>query len=222
MATKLASAPPGGAGENDELDWRSPLRRCIATRAVLPKDRLIRFVIAPDGAVVPDLDGRLPGRGLWLQARRDAVETACAKGSFAKAARAPVTVPDGLAGLIEAQLERRCLDAIGLARRAGQAAAGYEPVKAWLRDGRAAVLVEATDGAEGGRAKLAGREPTLPVVALFTAAQLGAALGRSHAVHVALARGGMARRFLVEALRLAGFRAMGRVMVPQPDGAGQE
>jgi predicted RNA-binding protein YlxR (DUF448 family) len=198
----------------DRAGPEGPLRRCIATRAVLPKSRLIRFALGPDFLVAPDLEGKLPGRGLWLQARRDVVETACARNLFAKAARSEARLPAGLADRIEAGLRRRCLDALGLARRAGRVVVGYEQVKSWLREGRAGVLAEAIDGSEAGRAKLGGRVAALPLVELFTAAELGAALGRDHAVHVALAPGALARRFLGEATRLAGFAASGRVVLP--------
>lgn len=202
MMGELTAARPG---LEDEDTHAGPLRRCVVTRRVLPKDRLIRFVVDGGGEVVPDLEGRLPGRGLWLQARRDIVETACAKGGFARAARVQVKVPDALAERIEMLLRRRCLDLLGLARRAGQAAAGFEQVRAWLREGRAAVLIAASDGAEDGRSKLAALGRDLPRVELFTAAELGAALGRERAVHVTLARGSLARRFVAEAQRLAGF-----------------
>jgi len=212
MRAELSSAPaqaPQGAAH------AAPLRRCIVTRACLPKSRLIRFVVGPEAALLPDLEGRLSGRGLWLQARRDVVETACAGGSFAKAARTAVKVPPGLADRIEAGLRRRCLDIIGLARRAGQLGAGYAQVRAWLEAGRAAVLVEAVDGAAGGRAKLMGRERRLPLIALFTARELGEALGREQVVHVTLGPGALAERLLAEALRLQGFAVSGRVELPE-------
>src|SRR5579875_3751447 len=158
LAVTLSEVEDGGGAEP-----QGPLRRCIATRQVLPKERLVRFVVAPDGLLVPDVEGRLPGRGLWLQARRDVVETACEKGSFAKAAHSSVRVPDGLADHVAVRLRRRCLDFLGLARRAGKVASGFEQVRAWLRDGRAAVLVAASDGAEGGRAKLASLGRGVPV-----------------------------------------------------------
>lgn len=215
MMAELTAGPHAAAGEDERA---APLRRCIVTRQILPKERLLRFVVGSDGVVVPDLEGRLPGRGLWLQARRDIVETACAKGSFAKAARAEVKVPDGLDRRIEALLKRRCLDLIGLARRAGQVAAGFEQARAWLRAGRAAVLIAASDGADGGRGRLAALACELPVVALFTAAELGAALGRGRAVHVALARGSLARRLVLEAQRLAGFAPEGGMTLPNTAG----
>ncbi|HYB08128.1 MAG TPA: RNA-binding protein [Alphaproteobacteria bacterium] len=218
----LVATSAGRTGERKGEEASRPLRRCVVTRRVLPKERLIRFALDPEGNVVADLEGQLPGRGIWLQASRDVVETACAKGSFAKAARAPVKVPEGLADRIEGRLRRRCLDLIGLARRAGQLAAGFERAGAWLRQGRAGALVAAIDGAEGGRGKLANLGRDVAQIELFSAAELGAALGRDHAVHIVLSRGTLARRLVFESLRLLGFASSGKVTLPPEDHAGTE
>jgi uncharacterized protein len=211
---------PSGAREVDENgEPKGPLRRCVVTRSVLPKERLLRFVVGPDASLVIDLEGDLPGRGIWLQARRNVVETACAKGSFAKAARQPVTVPEGLPDRVAALARRRCLDLVGLARRAGQVASGFEQVRAMLRDGRAGALLAAVDGSEGGRGKMTGLARDVPLVELFTALELGAALGREQAVHVALARGKLAQRLVAEAQRLAGVAGTGKVTIPSAEQA---
>lgn len=167
---------------------------------------MLRFVVGPGREVVPDVEGRLPGRGIWLSAQRDMVNTACAKNLFAKAARARVAVPADLADRVERLLARRCLDLIGLARRAGQAVAGSDKARAWLRAGRGAVLVAAADGAPGGRAGMRALAPGLPLVDLFSGAELGRALGRQGVVHLVLAPGRLAESLLGEAARLAGFR----------------
>lgn len=202
-----------------ELDQpeSGPSRRCIATGQVRPKGELLRFVISPTGEVVPDLEHRLPGRGIWLSARRDVVHTAMAKRLFAKAARRAVTVPEDLADRLDGLLCRRCLDAIALARRAGQAVCGFEKVKAELKAGRAAVLVEARDAAEDGKSKMRALASGRPVVELFDAVELGAPFGRDQSVHVAMTRGGLARRLVEEAGLLAGFR-QGSVSVPRAIG----
>lgn len=195
-----------------EEDWAEadqpsgPERRCIATGQVRPKVEMLRFVVSPSGEVVPDLERRLPGRGIWLSPRRDVVNTAVAKRLFAKAARRQVATPDDLADRLEGLLCRRCLDAISLARRAGQAMCGFEKVKAELKAGRAAVLVEARDAAEDGKGKMRALAQAIPVVELFDAVELGAPFGRDQSVHVALAPGGLARRLVEEAAMLAGFR----------------
>ena len=85
-----------------------------------------RFVLTPDGAVVPDVDENLPGRGLWVTSTRRALEIALRQKSFAKAARAPVRIPDDLERQVEQLLSRRCRDILGLAVRAGQAIFGYQ------------------------------------------------------------------------------------------------
>lgn len=188
-------------------DRAGPQRRCIVTRAVRPKEALLRFVLAPDGTVVPDLGGILPGRGLWVSSRREVLEKAVAANAFARAARAKARPPEGLAATVEAQLARRCLDLIGLARRAGQAVAGFEKVSEALRAGSGGLLLQASDGAPGGRAKLKGLARGLPVVDLFTGAELGAAFGRDFVVHAVVA-GRFAERLRLEASRLSGFRAV--------------
>jgi predicted RNA-binding protein YlxR (DUF448 family) len=192
-----------------------PRRRCVATGEVQPKDELLRFVVGPDGSVVPDLSATLPGRGIWLSPRRDVVNTAVAKRMFARAARRPVTVPDDLAARIEDLLVRRCLDTLGLARRAGQAVCGYEKVRAELGAGRAALLVQARDAAEDGRARMRAAATGLPVIEVFDGAELGAVFGREAAVHVCLSPGKLALRLRQDADRLAGFRA-GNVTLPPP------
>jgi predicted RNA-binding protein YlxR (DUF448 family) len=213
-----ASAPAAGAvdAEGTEAegigpdetgpDETGPERRCVVTGQVRPKVELLRFVLAPDGAVVPDLGARLPGRGIWLCARRDVVNTAVAKRLFAKAARRAAVVPADLADRVDALLARRCLDLLGLARRAGQAVCGFEKVRAEVKARRAAVVVEARDAAEDGRGKMRALATGLPVIELFDAAELGAVFGRDAAVHVALAPGRLAGRLLEEAALLAGFR----------------
>jgi predicted RNA-binding protein YlxR (DUF448 family) len=142
-----------------------------------PKAELIRFVADPGGTVVPDLAGRLPGRGLWLSPRRAHLERACARNLFARAAKAPLRVPEDLPARVEELLSRRCRELIGLAKRAGQAVSGYERVASLLASGGVAVLLAAVDTAEDGRRKLRAvarrQDPAPQVVELFTAEELG-------------------------------------------------
>lgn len=188
---------------------RSPQRRCIASGEVRPKDELLRFVVGPDGAVVPDPAGRLPGRGLWLSPRRDMLEKACARNLFAKAAKAAVRLPDDLPGRTEGAVRRRFLELLGLANRAGQTVAGFQQVRGRLAAGEGAMLVHAVDAAEDGRRKVLAlaraRRPGLPTVAAFTAADLGGAVGRDAVVHLLVLPGGLAERLKTEAHRLAGL-----------------
>ncbi|MEE8505134.1 MAG: RNA-binding protein [Kiloniellales bacterium] len=187
-----------------------PERRCIASGQVRPKEELLRFVAGPDGRIVPDLSGRLPGRGLWLTPRRDMMKKACERNLFAKAAKAPVRVPDDLIGQVDRLMASRCLELLGLARRAGAAVAGYEKAASWLAAGKAGALFQAVDAAEGGRRKLRALAraagPHVPVIELFTAEELGRALGRGAAVHVAVAPAGILARLTRETARLSALR----------------
>jgi hypothetical protein len=196
----------GGVDDRHRGAGAGPRRRCVASRRSLGKELLIRFVTAPDGTAVPDLEGTLPGRGLWVGAERALVERARRGGLLSRAGR---VAPD-IADLIEALLARRCQDLLGLARRAGQLVAGFERVRAALAAGGAAVVIEAHDGAAHGRARVealrAAVQPDLPMVAVLDRAELGAALGRGETVHLALRPGRLAELFLREATRLAGFR----------------
>ena len=184
----------------------SPRRRCIVTGEVRDRARFLRFVVAPDGTIVPDIDERLPGRGLWLTPRRDIVERAVAKRAFSRAARRQVSVPSELADRLEMLLARRCVDALGFARRAGLAVAGFDRVCDAVRHGRAALLLSARDGASGGRQKLAGLARDLWCADTLTADELGAAFGRDRIVHVAVGGGKLCRRLLLDLEKLAGLR----------------
>jgi len=184
----------------------SPQRRCIATGEVRDRAVLLRFVVGPDGTIVPDIDERLPGRGLWLTPRRDIVNRALAKRVFARAARRQVSVPPDLADRLETLLARRVVDTLGLARRAGLAVAGFDRACDAVRHGRAALLLCARDGAPRGRQKLAGLGRDLPCADTLTAIELGAAFGRDRIAHAAVGGGKLCRRLLADLEKLAGLR----------------
>jgi uncharacterized protein len=189
--------------EAEEARETGPLRRCIVTRDSAPKEAMIRFVLGPEREIVPDLAGRLPGRGMWLSARGDVLERALSRGAFMRAARGPVTLPSDLRARIEDGLRARIRDLLGLARRAGQAVSGWQAGREWLQAGRAGLIVQASDGSPAERARFGGRG--LTSVAPLSAAELGGIFGRDHAVHVVVAPGRLADAILAEAARLAGI-----------------
>lgn len=184
-----------------------PERRCIVTGDTGPKQGLVRFVVGPEGVIVPDVHGKLPGRGMWVTADRSVMERA-ARGQFSRAAKAAVTVPDDLLSQVESGLLRRVLDNLSLARKAGLAIAGFEKVKDWLSKGEARVLLQASDGSGRGKDKLwtptGGR-----FFGCLTASELGLAFGRERVIHAALAAGGLTTRIVEDAGRLSGVREVG-------------
>jgi predicted RNA-binding protein YlxR (DUF448 family) len=192
----------GGASKDRE---DGPDRKCIATGEVQPKYGLIRFVVGPDAQVYPDILGKLPGRGMYVSADRDAIELAVKKKLFTRVAKMQVTVQDGLVEEVEKQLARRVVDLISLQRKGGRAVAGYEKVKSWLQNEEAEVLIQATDGSERGKTKLSTPHYG-QYIGWLTADELGLAFGRQTVIHGALASGGLTQRVVEEAQRLKGVR----------------
>lgn len=181
---------------------RGPLRRCAVTREQAAKETLVRFVVGPGGTVVADLVNRLPGRGIWLSARRNVLDNPRARAAFARSARGPVTVPPDLAAIVEEGLRRRVAELLGLARRAGQAVCGFQKAREWIEKGRAGLVLQAADGsAEECHRVLSGRRD-VPVANPLDAAALGVIFGRERVVHVAVAAGRLAGLLQNETSRL--------------------
>ena len=205
----------------------APERRCILCRGSGSRETMIRLVAGPDGALVPDLRERLPGRGLWVHANRAALVTALRKGHVARAAahalKAPVAVdrvPSDLVDRLEHLLTAQVLAHLGLACRAGRLVTGFEKVLARLKKDRVAILVEASDAAPDGRRKLRTHiGPDVRILDLFDRAQLGLALGRENVVHAAIERGGATPGLMRNLRRLAAWH--GRSCVDRDGGAGE-
>jgi predicted RNA-binding protein YlxR (DUF448 family) len=184
-----------------------PERRCIVTRETGPKAGLIRFVAGPDDSVVPDIAGRLPGRGMWVKADAAALGQAAGKGYFARAAKRPLKAPPDLALEVERQLAARLVELVALARKAGEAVAGLEKTKDALVAGKAALLLQAADGSERERSRLRPPEGENSLVSCLFGHELGLSFGRDRVIHAAVLAGGLGDRIRDEALRLSGIRA---------------
>ncbi len=196
-------------------------RTCIVTRQTLPVDELIRFVVAPDGTVVPDLRRRLPGRGVWVTADADHVATAERKGLLARAFDGPARVEPGLAERVEKLLLAATIGALSLARKAGGLVGGFVKVEAALSHGSVVGLIHAAGAAADGAAKLdsvARRrfgEGGLPIIRALTAEDLDLAFGRTNVIHAALLAGPASANLLARIRDLDRFRGN-----RAPNGAG--
>ena len=201
VAHKMEEADEGHARE----------RRDIVSGTVMPDRKLIRFVADPDGNVVPDAAAKLPGRGLWVEASRDAVNKAVEKKLFSRAAKAQVTAGADLSARAEKALVMRMLGDLGIARRSGALVLGFDNVLRTLEGAKPPkVLIEALDGAADGKRKLYAAahrmELKCVVIESLTSAELGLALGRENVIHAAVQPGGLAERLIFDAERLSGFR----------------
>ena len=182
-----------------------PMRTCIVTGVEGSPGRMVRFVVGPEGDVVPDLARQLPGRGMWVTAERAAVEQAVAKRLFSKAARQAVKAADDLPERVERLLLERTLGDLSRARWAGRAVAGFVRVEQMLGHGRAGLLIVADEADGDGLAKLT--KTGLPLERLGTREILGGVFGRDQAVYVAVARDDASGQFIE---RIAGGAARWR------------
>ena len=193
------------------------MRLCALTRAELPVTDLIRFAESPDGDIVPDVDGKAPGRGVWITLSQAAVEEAVRKKVFSKSLKAQVAVPADLAFLTQTRLEQRLVGALGLARKAGILVTGAAKVSALVENSGAAALITASDAASDSRRKMLqsvrrGYETAEAIehIESLSSDQLGLALGLENVIHAALTSGAAANSAVERARRLARYVATDR------------
>lgn len=209
------------------LPRREPERTCIVTRAVNPPEGLIRFVVGPDGDVVPDLRRRLPGRGAWVTATADKVAEAVKRRQFGRAFKQEVRAAPDLPQVIETALREDLRQALSLANKAGAALSGFAKVESAIAAGPLAALLHAREAAPDGRRKLAGALrkrlgdaiSAFPVVDDLSGDELDLALGRPHVIHAALVAGAGSEGFLARWRRLRAYRGQNTTFTG-PDGAG--
>jgi len=183
-------------------------RMCIVTREVMNEDQLIRFVRGPRGEAVPDIHRKLPGRGVWVGLAKSRVHEAAKKRLFSRGLKAETQAPEGLSELVGELLRKQALSYLSLAKKAGEAVSGYGKVEEMLGRGKARLLLHAGEAAEDGKRKLAQlTEPGVETICLFTMAELDLALGRSHVVHAAVAKGGLAEKLLAAARKVEAYEA---------------
>jgi uncharacterized protein len=188
-------------------------RLCAATGEVTPVADMIRFVVAPDGSIVPDLKRRLPGRGIWITATRPALGSALARKAFARSFKREVRVAGDLVESTERLLERAALDALAMTHKARRAIIGFAKVEAALgRTERVAALIQGSDAGQDGVRKLNASLRQRPdaekivIINTFAISQLDLAFGRANVVHAVLVAGPESEAFLARVARLERFR----------------
>lgn len=203
-------------------DETGPLRTCVATRTVLPKDQLLRFVVGPDGAVVPDIRAKLPGRGVWVTATAVALADAIKRKALQRALKGEGRVPENLAADVERLLAADAVQALALANKAGLVTFGFAKVEAAIMAGRCNTLVHAADAAPDGLRKLRqavsrrfGSPDAVPALSALSGEQMRLALGRE-VIHACLLAGAASNTFVTRCRRLMQYRT-GKVESLGPD-----
>ena len=215
----LALADPD-LDNGPRTDRSATMRMCAVTREVRPIGELIRFVVSPQGEVIPDLKRRLPGRGLWVSASRQAVAEAVRRNQFSKGFKREIRASATLPADTEALLVRSATEALAIAAKARQVVSGFSKVEGALAQGQAQALIHASDGAADGIRKLdaivrqkrgnIGESQDFPqdfpIVNVLTSAELDLALGRSNVIHAALLAGPASKTFLSRCQILVRYR----------------
>ena len=213
--TCLAAVEPAPRAPRPVKTDPNRLRLCIVTRTEQPPDGLIRFVLGPDGQIVPDLGRRLPGRGVWVTATRECVAVAIKRGLFAKSLKQPVKAGKELVDQVEKLLAFEARQALSLANKAGLVTTGFSKVEIALEKGVVEVLLAASDASPDGTGKLARKFRAIrgaahreaPVIGDFSSAELDLAFGGSNVIHAAVAAGVLSRRVGDCCRRLKQFRS---------------
>jgi predicted RNA-binding protein YlxR (DUF448 family) len=215
----LALADPD-LDNGPRTDRSATMRMCAVTREVRPIGELIRFVVSPQGEVIPDLKRKLPGRGLWISASRRTVAEAVRRNQFSKGFKRDIRAAATLPADTEALLVRSATDALAMVAKAGQVVSGFSKVEGALREGQAQALIHASDGAADGIRKLdaivrqkrgnpgeSQESPAeFPIVNVLTSAELDLALGRANVIHAALLAGPASKTFLSRCQILVRYR----------------
>jgi uncharacterized protein len=181
-------------------------RMCIVSRAVKPEAELIRFVLSPDGTVVPDLKRKLPGRGVWVSASHTTVSEAMKRNLFARGFGEPAKAPDDLADRAGQLLRTEAVGMLSLARKAGNAVSGFVKVETVLNKAKVRMLLHSPNAAADGIRKLdrlAG--PEVLISSDFLAAELNLAFASENVIHAAILAGGLAEKLNVQLQRMTRY-----------------
>ena len=184
---------------------KESLRRCVVSGKSLPSSSLIRFVSTPDNIIIPDIKGKLPGRGIWIKSDAKAISQAIENKAFSRSAKCKVSIFPDLVDHTEIMLRKYCLSLISLAKSAGQLVNGFEKVKILLKNKKADLYIIASDCAQDSRNKLINIDNTLPVIDLFDSNELAKTIGCEHVMHIALKKDGLSNQILVQSARLKGL-----------------
>lgn len=190
-----------------------PQRSCLGCRQTREKGDLLRFVLAPDGALVADLLARLPGRGAYTCISRECLAAALKRNQFSRAFKRPVTVSDasGFIAGVASRFEDRIASYLALANKAGKVVTGSDMVMDALRKNNAGVVLIATDVSDDIGKKIAflAARSSIPTCSVLTRDRLGALVGKGLRSSAVVPPGDFAAVLLKEIERFRNFSEEG-------------
>lgn len=178
------------------------LKICFVEKKAYPREEMLRFVISPERVVVFDVNEKLPGTGIWLYPTASNLKNAIQKKLFYKAAGGTVTIPEELFESIQKTLKERCLNLLGLARKAGYLVFGFEGVKKAIETQEIIIAFEATDSSEKGKTKIYRPTDEFLICSCFTREELGQVTGQEAQVHIVVLKSKIATELKQTALKL--------------------
>ncbi|MFL2798946.1 MAG: RNA-binding protein [Paracoccaceae bacterium] len=192
-------------------------KRCISTGTLMNTRSMVRFVVGPDGNVVPDVFYKLPGKGIWVGSKKKSLETAIKQNLFSSSICRPVEVDQNLTGTVEVFIIRKLTNLISIARKAKQAVFGFEKVRSQLELKNARLLIQASDGSSREKSRLRPPAGKNSLINCLTMNELGLAFGRENVIHATIMNGGLYKEISLEALRIEGIREMNSCQSIQKD-----
>jgi uncharacterized protein len=192
---------------------------CIVTRVEADEDALVRFARAPDGGVVPDLQAKLPGRGVWVTCSRSTLNDAIKRQAFARGFEEDCKVPDELPDMVGNLLRKQAVNQVSLARKAGMVVQGFMKVEEALRKTSVKVLLHTQGAGADGVSKLDRlKGPKTVISDSFRSDEMDLAFGRPNVIHAAVAASGLADRLVVYLQRMADYEGKSSFEDLGPDG----
>ncbi|MBL0225585.1 MAG: DUF448 domain-containing protein [Geobacteraceae bacterium] len=187
-----------------------PQRSCLGCRLTRDRDALIRFVLSPQGELVPDIEAKLPGRGAYTCISEPCLKAALKQRQFSRAFKQEVVTaaPDEMAGQVVGIMQRRILGYIGLANRAGQVISGGSLVSDAIRGGsKPGLILVATDVSEsiGEKIELLAGVNRIVCFRIMKKEDFGAILGKAPRSAVAIRVGGFVAQLAHEIERYRNF-----------------
>lgn len=178
-----------------------PQRSCLGCRVSKDQNLLLRFVLSPENEVLPDIDGKLPGRGAYTCINWDCLTKAVTQRQFKRSFKQDVKThaPEVLVKLTGKLLFDRIIGLIGLANKAGKVIGGgsmvSEALKSHLKPG---LVMVATDVSEtiGGKIVFLADVHKVPHRAVVTKDDFGVILGKAPRSALAIKSGGFVAQLL--------------------------
>lgn len=186
-----------------------PLRSCVACRANAVKRDLLRFVAAPDGMILADLQQKLPGRGAYTCLKARCLALAVKKRQLARALDCEAGTDDAerLTAQVKEKLEERIAAYLSLANKGGKVVSGSDRVQEQLKKGTTGLLFIATDISAdiGAKFQALAKTQGVRVSALFDKERLGALIGKELRSVLAVVDSGFVGPMTLEMQRLGNF-----------------